>query len=62
MKMNELRLTNMIENHFYLDFNWKDKAAHLSVSWQTETVIGLDAAYLLAPVSNAWTVGLRVTL
>ena len=39
-----------------------DKAAHLSVSWQTETVIGLDAAYLLGPVSNAWTVGLRVTL
>ena len=36
--MNKLRLTNKNENHFYLDFNWKDKAAHLSVSWQTETV------------------------
>ena len=23
MKMNKLRLTNVIENHFYLDFNWK---------------------------------------
>ena len=24
MKMNKLRLTNVIENHFYLDFNWKE--------------------------------------
>ena len=32
MKMNELRLTNVIENHFYLDFNWKDGCAVSSVS------------------------------
>lgn len=32
MKMNKLRLTNKIENHFYLDFNWKDGGAVLSVS------------------------------
>ena len=30
--MNKLRLTNVIENHFYLDFNWKDGCADLSVS------------------------------
>ena len=32
--MNELRLTNMIENHFYLDFNWKDGIGRWSVSRQ----------------------------
>ena len=32
MKMNKLRLTNKIENHFYLDFNWKDGCAVSSVS------------------------------
>ena len=32
MKINKLRLTNVIENHFYLDFNWKDESAHPSVS------------------------------
>ena len=32
MKMNKLRLTNVIENHFYLDFNWKEEAASASVS------------------------------
>ena len=32
MKMNELRLTNVIENHFYLDFNWKDRYADSCVS------------------------------
>ena len=32
MKMNKLRLTNVIENHFYLDFNWKDGFAPMSVS------------------------------
>ena len=26
--MNKLRLTNVIENHFYLDFNWKGKEMH----------------------------------
>ena len=30
--MNKLRLTNVIENHFYLDFNWKEEAASASVS------------------------------
>ena len=30
--MNKLRLTNVIENHFYLDFNWKDGCAVSSVS------------------------------
>ena len=30
--MNKLRLTNVTENHFYLDFNWKDGGAVLSVS------------------------------
>lgn len=30
--MNKLRLTNVIENHFYLDFNWKEEAAPASVS------------------------------
>ena len=34
MKMNKLRLTNKIENHFYLDFNWKDETVECSVSWQ----------------------------
>ena len=32
--MNKLRLTNVIENHFYLDFNWKDRTDEWSVSWQ----------------------------
>ncbi len=32
--MNKLRLTNVIENHFYLDFNWKDRNANPSVSRQ----------------------------
>ena len=32
--MNKLRLTNKIENHFYLDFNWKDETHEWSVSWQ----------------------------
>ena len=32
MKMNKLRLTNKIENHFYLDFNWKDRCAASYVS------------------------------
>ena len=30
--MNKLRLTNVIENHFYLDFNWKDRMDEPSVS------------------------------
>ena len=30
--MNKLRLTNVIENHFYLDFNWKDRCAASCVS------------------------------
>ena len=34
MKMNKLRLTNVTENHFYLDFNWKDRTDEWSVSWQ----------------------------
>ena len=34
MKMNKLRLTNKIENHFYLDFNWKDEGPVPSVSRQ----------------------------
>ena len=34
MKMNKLRLTNKIENHFYLDFNWNDETDEWSVSWQ----------------------------
>ena len=32
--MNRLRLTNVIENHFYLDFNWKDEGPVPSVSRQ----------------------------
>ena len=28
MKMNKLRLTNKIENHFYLDFNWKEESIY----------------------------------
>ena len=32
--MNKLRLTNVIENHFYLDFNWKDEGPVPSVSRQ----------------------------
>ena len=32
--MNKLRLTNVIENHFYLDFNWKDEKGEPSVSRQ----------------------------
>ena len=39
--MNELRLTNMIENHFYLDFNWKDRNPALSVSRQQKPLFGL---------------------
>lgn len=40
MKINELRLTNVIENHFYLDFNWKYEASHLSVSWRENHIFG----------------------
>ena len=40
MKMNKLRLTNKIENHFYLDFNWKDGLVFWSVS---RRVLGWEA-------------------
>ena len=42
MKMNRLRLTNVIENHFYLDFNWKDRCANSYVSrrgFRTENAV-----------------------
>ena len=52
MKMNKLRLTNKIENHFYLDFNWKEEVAHLSVSRQAgrHTGHGRIQSYPLVPM------------
>ena len=55
MKMNKLRLTNKIENHFYLDFNWKDRNAASSVS---QRFFGLETrfSYRDTDATREWSV------
>ena len=54
MKMNKLRLTNVIENHFYLDFNWKDdnddEMALIDMHFDMETMTFSRIAYDTEPM------------
>ena len=62
MKMNKLRLTNVIENHFYLDFNWKDRCAASYVSRRVsgpKTRFPCHDTDRIGKWSVSWQAGLR---